>query len=515
MARGDMAEALRIAMSAGHSVAALRLQAFLLFIAGRLREGEGLLRRAIAMAPQAPDLRQMLIGILCAGGSAEGYRTAEEHLRALLALAPGDADAWLALGIARHLQEAASSSERLVDRAKMLDPAKPSVHAEAASILLQHGRHAEMMGAARAACVLAPDMAKALHCLAEGIHLGGPGSGLVWFDRLVRLAPDDPVSQAVRARARMVDGDWRAGFADFEARRDLPILAGLALASRAPSWAGQDLAGKVVLVQSEQGLGDVLQFLRFIRPLAAIARAVVLAVKPPLLPLLAEFGRSLPRVTVIPEAGMPQGTADVAIPIMSLPHALRLYPEADAPGQAYLSPLPRQLDRWAQATATMQGLKVGVCWAGNPRPGSPPDENLIDRRRSIGLTELAPLFGLEGICWVSLQHEYRAGDAPGDHGVLDASAYLNDFSDLAGLIANLDLVVSVDTAVAHLAGALGRPVWLINRFDTCWRWQRTGATTPWYDSMTIFRQTAPGDWAGVLQQAAARLAAVVARGPDQ
>jgi hypothetical protein len=180
-------------------------------------------------------------------------------------------------------------------------------------------------------------------------------------------------------------------------------------------------------------------------------------------------------------------------------------------GGPYLVPAPRQVERWREAFAGLTGLRVGVCWSGNPRPDAPVITRMIDARRSIPLALFGPaLAGIDGASFVSLQHSYRPGEVPAAYGIRDASAYIRNFSDLGGMIANLDLVITVDTAVAHMAGGLGSRTWMLNRFDSCWRWDKGASTTRWYRSMSIFTQSRAMDWSGPLAEMAAALRRLIA-----
>ena len=166
----------------------------------------------------------------------------------------------------------------------------------------------------------------------------------------------------------------------------------------------------------------------------------------------------------------------------------------------YLASDPAKTARWAALLAPHRNRRlVGLVWAGAPRPADR-QANAVDRRRSLPLSALAPLSGVPDVQFVSLQKGPAASQAPAPSGfdLLDLTAGLQDFTDTAALIANLDLVISVDTSVAHLAGALGRPVWLLSRFDGCWRWLLDRDDSPWYPSLRLFRQPQPGDWPSVI-----------------
>jgi len=203
---------------------------------------------------------------------------------------------------------------------------------------------------------------------------------------------------------------------------------------------------------------------------------------------------------------------DLHCPLMSLPHRLRLTrPDQFHGAGSYLRADPDRTLQWRRRLSAHHGLKVGLVWVGNSR-NHIPELHAIDARRSIPLDQWGPILGVPGCSFFSL----KKGVAPAESaklaqaGVHDFSAEWRDFSDTAAMVVNLDLVISVDTAVAHLAGALGKSVWLMNRYDTCWRWQAGGCDSPWYGTLRQFRQHRPGDWDAVIATAAAALAETTA-----
>jgi hypothetical protein len=204
--------------------------------------------------------------------------------------------------------------------------------------------------------------------------------------------------------------------------------------------------------------------------------------------------------------GQPLPACDVHAPLMSLPLALGAGPES----AAYLSPDPGDAARWAERLAGVDDLKVGLCWAGGARPDQP-IAHAIDQRRSLLLAAFAPLAGLEGVRFYSLQKGPPAaqlaslGDAWTGPPIVDWTEELDDFADTAALVSQLDLVIACDTSTAHLAGAIGRPVWILNRFDACWRWGVGREDSPWYPTARLFNQRSAGDWAAVIEAVKAEL----------
>jgi hypothetical protein len=235
-------------------------------------------------------------------------------------------------------------------------------------------------------------------------------------------------------------------------------------------------------------VGDTLQFCRFIPQAAALARVVV-ACPPSLKTLL----QGLPNVAEV-AVGKPVPAYDMHCPLMSLPALLGIPPERFAETVPYLQADPAAAAVWRARLADLPGPRVGVVWAGNPAYPA-------DRKRSVPFEKLAPLLALPGVSFVSLQMG-EAAAAGQSRFAFDAAPLIGDYADTAALIEALDLLISVDTSAAHLAGALGRPVWLLNRADTDWRWLLERSDTPWYPTMRLFRQPAPGDWSFVVRSVA-------------
>ena len=196
------------------------------------------------------------------------------------------------------------------------------------------------------------------------------------------------------------------------------------------------------------------------------------------------------------------------MPLFHLPWAFDTALDTIPQGIPYLHPDAADVAHWRARLADLPRLRVGLVWSGDPRPEQP-DAHQIDRRRSLGLAALAPLAAIPGVSFVSLQKgagAAQAADPPAGMVLHDCSGALHDFAETAALMTALDLVISVDSAPAHLAGALGREIWLLNRFDSCWRWLRDRNDSPWYPTLRQFRQAAPGDWHGAIQAVAAALA---------
>ena len=376
-------------------------------------------------------------------------------LRKAIAADPANAAAYLNLGNALADLDNLEAAETAIRRAIALDRRLVEAHASLGFILTSRGHLAAAVAACEAALVLQPDLVQAHWNLAT---------------------------------AALLAGDFARGFAEYEWRKrhdrfrlDFIDLPG-------PGWTGDDPAGRTILVHAEQGFGDTIQFARYLPRLAARGGRVILACDPRLVALLG----TLPGVTAVP-VGETLPPYDAWIDQMSLPRVFATTP-ATIPGtRGYLSADPvREATWWA---ALPPGLKVGVTWAGNPAHSN-------DQRRSLPRGSLAALLAAPGIYFIPLQfgprtHEARLPELP---------APLIDYADTAALIANLDLLITVDTSVAHLAGALGVPCWLLLPFAPDWRWQLGRDDTPWYTSLRLFRQSTPGAWNEVVARIVSELA---------
>ena len=327
------------------------------------------------------------------------------------------------------------------------------------------------------------------------------------LERAAELAPQSPQVRWNLALSQLLLGDYRQGWANYEARWD--GCANLKDAYNKPpelAWRGEALDGKRLLLWAEQGFGDTLQFIRFAAQLAELGAIVIVEAQPELAELLA----GAPGVSSAVARGQTLPPYDLHCPLMSLPHRLGMT-DAAAGSAAYLHADPVRSAYWNAQLAPYPGKKIGVAWAGKSR-GQHAELAAIDARRSVTLEQLSPLFDNRQRSFFSLQKDRPAEEiAESALPLHDFSAAWKDFSDTAAFIANLDLVITVDTAIAHLAGALGKPVWLLNRYDSCWRWQRERLDSPWYPALRQFRQARIGEWDAVITAVADELEKLTAQ----
>lgn len=422
---------------------------------------------------------------------------------AAIAVAPNNAHGWngKAAALARlYRNEEALEPSR---RAMALAPQEAAVLGTYAAVLCGLGRNAEALPVVDQAIALQPGDASLHHNRALALHGQRRfAEAQEAYRAAYNIDPDAVDAHWNEALLLLAQGDYATGWAKYEWGWRNGIRGGDR--GFGPPWLGETpMGGRRLLLHAEQGMGDTLQFIRYAK-LAADAGAIVhLEVQAPLVRLL----RRLPHVASVVAFGEASPEFDLHCPLMSLPLAFRTLWHTVPRHIPYLITDPARTDAWRARLPP--GLRVGVVWSGDPRRHQP-SAHLIDRRRSLHASQLAPLAGIN-VCYVSLQKGEPAGQPlPDGLTLLDRTDALHDFADTADLVAALDLVISVDTAVAHVAGALGVPVWLLNRHDSCWRWRMEGDLTPWYPTMRLFRQEQAGDWDSVLSAVRASLLALAA-----
>ena len=340
-----------------------------------------------------------------------------------------------------------------------------------------------------------PLHAGALSSLGNSLRaLGHMPESLAAHDRAVAAAPGNAEFLFNRSTSYLMAGDYARGWDAYEWRwqnpagriRDLGAL-----------WQGEDIAGRTILLHAEQGLGDTLQFVRYVPLVAARGARVVLEVQPALVRLF----QAMPGVHRVIARGEALPPYDRHCPLLSLPRVFATRLETIPCHLPYLQAEADAIVAWGTKLPDDQGVRVGIVWAGSPHLNDAA-AHLFDLRRSISLAELAPLGDIAGVHLVSLQKDRPDGPSwtPPGMNVIDLMPGVADFADTAALASNLDLVISVDTSVAHLAAGLGLPVWLLARYNGCWRWMQDRLDSPWYPGMRIFRQEHPMDWSGVIQR---------------
>jgi len=406
-------------------------------------------------------------------------------------LNPADAFAHASLGTALWTLGRFAESLAACQTAITLNPRDAIAHSSLGLALRGLGRSEEALIAFQSAITLDPGYAEAhgnLGGLLE-IGFGRLAEAVTAYEKAISLKPEIAEFHFNLACAYLKTGAFEKGWEKFEWRWKTKQMSPAHRNFEKPLWNGDTGGGKTLFIHAEQGFGDSLQFSRYAPLAAQRGFRVILEVPKPLVSLLG----TLPGIDQVIGQGDPLPPFDFHAPMMSLPRAFRTT-LATIPGQTpYLHADGNAAASWRQRLSVIAGQnpKIGLLWAGNPRAHSA-ELAAIDRRRSIAPELLAPLFKIPGLKFFSLQKEGPA--APAEFPIIDFMGEMEDFADTAALIANLDLVIAVDTAVAHLAAALGKPVWLLNRFDSCWRWLSGRRDSPWYPSLRLYNQPRPGAW---------------------
>jgi tetratricopeptide (TPR) repeat protein len=398
------------------------------------------------------------------------------------------------------------------ERAIALAPDHAQAHSNRGNVLREMNRWEVALASHDRAIALQPGHAKA-HAN-RGVlllDLQRLDDALASFDRAIAIDPEYANAHFNRSLCHLLAANWRDGWAGFEWRlKGSQGMKGPKRAFTAPRWCGTEpLAGKSIVIHSEQGLGDTIQFVRYAKLLANRGARVILEVQRPLLLLLAD----VEGVAQVAATGDKLPPHDLHCPLLSLPLAFVAGTIAIPAEIPYIKADPQRVGDWKMRLGERRKPRVGIAWSGGFRPDQP-ELWSVNSRRNIPLQKLAPLKDLD-IEFYSLQKgepaesELKAAASSnwGGPAMHDFAGLLEDFADTAALIENLDLVVSVDTSTAHLAGAMGKPVWMLNRFDTCWRWLLHRCDTPWYPTMRLYRQATPGDWDTVVQRVKADLGA--------
>ncbi|CAB3786998.1 Cell division coordinator CpoB [Paraburkholderia caffeinitolerans] len=419
------------------------------------------------------------------------------------------------------------------ETALALQPQFPPALFGLGNALAALGRHEEALSPYERAIGLDPKFALAWLALGSAQHaLGRHAAALRAFDEALRVRPDLAAAHLNRALILLTLGDFPRGLAAYEWRLDPAAresasgvmgvadgvnATGITMAAAAPAhrdaaaatlaavprWRGEPLAGRTLLIHAEQGFGDTLQFVRFVPNIVALAHSgarIVLEVQAPLVPLIAPAAH-VAHITLI-EQGAPRPAVDLHCPLLSLPLALGTTYETVPAPMPYLAAPPAYRRKWRGSLGGQAKRKIGLAWSGRI---------MKLENRSMPLAALEPLFALEGIDWIVLQPNLSEAE----HAALDAhprartihrlDGRLDDFADTAAVIERLDAVVSIDTSIAHLAGALGAKLWLMLPFAADWRWFADTDASPWYPRARLVRQPRPGSWDEVVARVAAAL----------
>lgn len=379
------------------------------------------------------------------------------------------------------------------DRAAKLSPDNPMAHNNLGAQLRDMGRFDEALAAYDRALALRPDHVEALNNRGNALKmLKRTDEAMQSFDRALALRPNHVSALWNKALLALLIGDFAAGWPLYEWRWHRTGLRRHRRDFAQPQWRGEDIAGKRILLQAEQGLGDTVQFIRYAPLVCARGAKVIIEAQKPLLPLIESLEGDYRFVA----AGDKLPDFDCHCPLMSLPLAFGTELATIPAATPYLFADPARRAIWRGRLGEKTGRRIGLAWAGKPSYRD-------DARRSLALAMLAPLLKLP-FAFHAVQKDIPGGDGdalPAFPSLVLHTDRLTDFAETAALIAELDLVISVDTAVAHVAGALGRPVWLLLPFAPDWRWLLDRDDSPWYPTARLFRQPKAGDWKAAIADA--------------
>lgn len=451
---------------------------------GQPEEAERLYRSVLAVQP---DNASVHFNLGCAWLAAGDGGQAEAAFRAALALRPAFGAAQNNLGSALRQQGRPAEALECYQRAVALRPDLPGVHGNIGSALLALGRADAALAHLRTAVRMAPDDAETCNNLGGALlALDQSPEAAGWFRIAVRHDPQHYQAHFGLGLALLAQGQFREGWQEYDWRWLDPAFTADERPFADPPWRGEaPVAGRTMLLHAEQGLGDTLQFVRYAPLLRARGARVVLQVQAPLMTLLAE----LADLVIAREAEPPP--FDLHCPLLSLPRAFGTELHSIPAEIPYLRAPPAHLSLWSARLGERRRRRIGIAISGDP---SHPE----DAQRSIPAAAfLAAFAGVDAELHV-LQKNIRATDAPALAALQVHDPLIEDFRDTAALVALMDLVVTVDTAPAHLAGALGVRVWVLLQQGADFRWLRGRTDSPWYPTARLFRQASYGDWESVL-----------------
>ncbi len=423
---------------------------------------------------------------------------AEQLYRQVLQADPTNVDALHLMGVLATGVGKYELAVNFISHAIRLQGKHPAFHVNLSDALQRWGRNTDALAAARQAVRLEPTYAEGHNSVGSVLKsLDRLDEALAAFTRAVDIKGDYVDAHYNRALLRISLGDFPRGWDEYEWRWKRPTFHQPPLPK--PRWDGSPLDGRLLLVQCEQGLGDTIQFIRFVKLMQAQGEQVLVVPQLPLVPLLTTSGVQ----NVIPP-GTPLSEFDVYLPLMSLPRVFATTLETIPADIPYLAADSALVEHWKTRLAAIGGFTIGIHWQGNP-------ESPLEPRRSIPLEQFAPLASA-GVSLVSLQKGFGTDQIPAAQSrfpLVDLGQDLDEahgpFMDTAAIMRGLDLVITSDTATAHLAGALGVPVWLPLSCDPDWRWLQQRGDCPWYPSMRLFRQPDPGNWPAVFAEMAGEL----------
>ena len=455
---------------------------------GRLDEAIACYRSALALRPDTVETLDNLAGALQARGQLDEAQACYERA---LALRPKRVESHIGLGVVLHAQGRLQDAVARYEHALALAPDHPETRNNLGVALVDLGRLDEAITHHERALAVRPAGAEMHYNLGSALQRQGRyAEALACYGRALALKPNYAQAHLNRSLTLLLTGKLDEGWQEYEWRFAVNVYD---RKFDRPLWSGKPLVGESILVHAEQGLGDTLQFMRFVPAIAERGGRVILEVPASLVRL----ARTVAGASQIVAAGDPLPAFDCHCPLLSLPRILKTNLATIPNAVPYLSVPAEASAVWAERVATAPGLRVGIAWAGTTQG-------------AIDLQLLQPLWEIAGISWFSLQvgAESRGLSSLDGVQIVDLAPWLGDFAETAAAIGQLDLVISVDTSVAHLAGALARNTWVLLPHVPDWRWLLDRDDSPWYPTARLFRRRNAGDWPAMAHQVAEALAQI-------
>lgn len=483
-------------------VEALLQRAFQDHGAGRLNEAAQGYNQVLKLSPGHADALHLLGLVMRAAGRIDD---AVRLIEQAVAARPHWPDAFYNLGNALAALGRAPDAIKAYNTAIEQQPENPLFHYNLGNLKRATNDYKGAVLAFRRAVEADPNHMQSWHNLANVLRETGENRlAINIYRKVLSLDPDLAEAHYNLGLALMSVGELVQGFREYEWRWKVASFPSPRRNYDQPLWKGELLKGKTLLVHAEQGMGDTLQFCRYVPLLQRFGGRVLFGCAAPQMGLLSR----LPGVSnVIDADGQSLARFDYHVPLLSLPRIFGTKVETIPAAVPYLTPDPQLLAKWRKIIGK-QGLKIGLNWAGNPKHGN-------DVNRSMALRDLLAMPMAPGVRFFSLQKDEAAGQLHQlglTDTVPDLGAQINDFDELAAAISALDLVITVDSAPAHMAGALGKPVWVFLPTSSDWRWMEKIDRSPWYPTMRLFRQDRQGSWAEPVQRAAAQMMHVARNG---
>lgn len=464
---------------------------------GNLRHAEHTLGEILKIQPQNVEVLHLL-GILYY--LSNNYDEAIRHIRKALQFDSNDTTnfhAFYILGDALQKQGAFDEANIYYQKALFLNPESAEVYCNLGNIYKHKGQIDEAIIHYEKAIQINPGLPESYYNLGEiASDKRQIGDAVTYYQKAIQLNPDYAEAHFALAREFLVSGKFKEGWKEYEWRWKLEGVSQPDFLQ--PLWDGSDINGLTVFLHAEQGFGDTIQFIRYAPLIAQRGAKVIVACQPSLTSLL----KNVHGISQIIAYGEELPHFDFRCPLLSLPMIFDTSLESIPSSVAYISADPMSLLKWqAKVQYDDSRFKVGLVWSGSPA-------NIQGRYRSCSLDTFAPITEIENVSFYSLQKgpaSVLTESLPNGIRLIDYTDSIEDFSDTAALIANLDLIISIDTAVAHLAGAMGKPVWTLIPWKPDWRWMLDREYSPWYPTMRLFRQPSPGDWTSVIKKVSQEL----------